>query len=313
MPESPPLIDTLRPFQIERSSLRGRAVRLGAAADRVLASHGYPEPVSALLGELLVLAAGFAGALKFDGTFSLQLRGDGPVTLMVADVTNKGSMRGHASFDAAGVMALGGEEPAGLAALLGKGVMALTVDQSAAGGQVYQGIVELGGRSLQEAMLAYFQQSEQVPTGIRSTVRRDPASGRWLAGAVIVQAMPEEGAGGRSPAASFGEREDDWRRTMLLLNTVSDEELVDPQLSLDNLLMRLFHEDGVRVFDRLDLTFACSCDLERVENMLRRFEREDIDGMRDDEGRVIVTCEFCSETYRIDDNRLDEIMSGEAK
>ncbi|MCB2010976.1 MAG: Hsp33 family molecular chaperone HslO [Geminicoccaceae bacterium] len=309
MPAQTPFIDTLRPFQIERSSLRGRAVRLDAVINRVLGSHGYPDTVSPLLGELMVLAAGFAGALKFEGTFSLQLRGDGPVSLMVADVSNAGEMRGHASFDAAGVKATGGEDPVGLAQLLGKGVMALTVDQSRAGGQVYQGIVELGGRTLQEAMLAYFQQSEQVPTGIRSAVRLDPRDGRWRGGAVIVQAMPGDGP----VEASADERKEDWQRAMLLLETLRDDELVDPALSLDDLLMRLFHEDGVRVFEPLDLDFACSCSIERVENMLRTFEIADFDDMRDDRGCVQVTCEFCSESYTIDNARLDEIMNGDTR
>ncbi|MCB1969222.1 MAG: Hsp33 family molecular chaperone HslO [Geminicoccaceae bacterium] len=301
-----PISDVLRPFQIERTQLRGRAVRLGAVVDRVLGSHGYPEPVSLLLGELMVLAAGFAGGLKFEGMFSLQLRGDGPVGMMVADVTNSGAMRGHASFDAAAVAAAGGEAMPGLECLLGKGLMALTVDQTAHGGQVYQGIVELGRRSLQDAMLAYFQQSEQVPTGIRSAIHHDPVHETWCAGAVIVQAMPGEGPADIASAR----RDDDWRRTMLLLQTLTDHELVNKSLPLDDLLMRLFHEDGVRAFPPLTLAFECSCSVDRVKNMLRQFGATEIEDMRDNDGRITVTCEFCSKIYRFDDQNLSDIMRG---
>ena len=283
----PANIDVLRPFQLESSQVRGRLVRLGAAVDAVLQAHAYPRPVSDLLAELLALVGGLAGGLKFNGRFSLQIKGDGPVRLVVADVTNDGEMRGYASFNAAAI-----GETAPFAELVGKGLMALTVDQAASGGETYQGIVQLEGGSLQDSMLAYFQQSEQVPTGIRSAVAFDPVAGAWRAAALIVQAMPGEGA------TAAAEREDDWRRTMLLLETLSDKELLDPQLDPDALLFRLFHEDGVRVFESLDLRFGCSCDAERVGNMLKQFERDEVLAMPDESGKVTVTCEFCSRVYR---------------
>jgi molecular chaperone Hsp33 len=283
----PAHFDVLRPFQLESSQVRGRLVRLGAAVDAVLTPHAYPKPVSDLLAELLVLVGGLAGGLKFNGRFSLQIKGDGPVRLIVADVTNDGEMRGYASFDADAI----GEDSA-FAELVGKGLMALTVDQAASGGETYQGIVQLEGGSLQDSMLAYFQQSEQVPTGIRSAIAYDPASGTRRAAALIVQAMPGEGAG------AAREREDDWRRTMLLLDTLSDVELLDPRLDPDVLLYRLFHEDGVRVFDSLDLRFGCSCDAERVGNMLMQFDRDEVLAMLDESGKLTVTCEFCSHVYR---------------
>lgn len=291
----PPRLDVLRPFQLEGSQLRGRLVRLGDAVDAILKTHAYPRPVSELLGELLALAGGLAGGLKFEGRFSLQIRADGPVRLIVADVTNEGQLRGYASFDAATIGANGG-----FAALVGKGLLALTVDQAAAGGETYQGIVQLDGRSLHDSMLTYFHQSEQVPTGIRSAVRYDTAADTWRAAAVIMQAMPGEGA------VSAADRQDDWRRAMLLLQTVSDDELLDPGLGPDTLLFRLFHEDGVRVFDSLDLAFGCSCDDGRVAEMLRRFERDEVLEMRDETGRVTVTCEFCSRVYRF---ATDEIIA----
>jgi molecular chaperone Hsp33 len=293
--------DILRPFQLDRSHLRGRLVRLADTVDYVLRAHEYPAPVSDLLGELLVLAGGLAGGLKFAGSFSLQVRGDGPVGLMVADCTNDGRMRGYASFDAERVAAADSAQPGGL---IGRGVLALTVDQTATGGELYQGIVELDGRSLAESMLTYFRRSEQVPTGIRSALGRDPLTGTWRAAAIIVQATP-----GTGPAAGEAGAED-WQRTMLLLNTASDAELLDPSLPPDDLLWRLFHEEGVRVFEPVSLEPGCSCDEDRVENVLRSFAPDELDEMRLPDGSVSVTCQFCSRAYHYPPARLAELHRG---
>jgi molecular chaperone Hsp33 len=291
--------DLLRPFQLERSQLRGRFVRLADTVDYVLRAHDYPAPVSDLLGELLVLAGGLAGGLKFDGSFSLQVRGNGAVGLMVADCTNDGRMRGYASFDAEKIEMLGPGEPG---RLLGKGLLALTVDQTMSGGETYQGIVELDGRSLADSMLTYFRQSEQIPTGIRTALGRDPATGAWRAGAIIVQATP-----GSGPKAGDS-AEDDWRRTMLLLHTASEAELLDLELPPDDLLWRLFHEEGVRVFEPLGLQAGCSCDEERVTNVLRSFDAAEIEEMRLPDGSISVTCQFCSRSYSFEPVRLAQLL-----
>jgi len=290
--------DLLRPFQLERSQLRGRVVRLAETVDFVLRAHDYPPAVSTLLGELLVLAGGLAGGLKFDGSFSLQVRGDGPVRLMVADCTNDGKMRGYASFDAEAIDGAA-DEPG---RLLGRGLLALTVDQAASGGDVYQGVVELEGRSLADSMLTYFHQSEQVPTGIRTALGRDAMTGAWRAGAVIVQAAP-----GTGPTAG-PEAEEDWRRTMMLLQTASEPELLGDGVTADELLWRLFHEEGVRVFDPLRLQPSCSCDQHRVETVLRTFTPEDFDSMRLPDGSITVTCQFCSRLYRFDSASVAELL-----
>jgi molecular chaperone Hsp33 len=294
-----PASDVLRPFQLDRSGLRGRLVRLAETVDWVLRAHDYPAPVSALLGELLVLAGGLAGGLKFDGSFSLQVRGDGPVGLMVADCTNDGRMRGYASFDAAAIEGRAAGEPA---RLLGGGLLALTVDQTASGAEASQGIVELDGRSLADSMLAYFRRSEQVPTGIRAALGRDPLTGAWRGGAIIVQAVP-----GTGPDAG-SEGDEDWRRTMLLLDSTRDAELLDFELAPDDLLWRLFHEETVRVFRPVALQPGCSCDEGRVEVTLRSFTPEDLAEMRLPDGSVTATCQFCGRTYRLDASRLKALF-----
>jgi molecular chaperone Hsp33 len=290
--------DLLRPFHLERSQLRGRAIRLGETVDYVLRAHEYPRVVSELLGELLVLAGALAGGLKFDGRFSIQVRGDGPVRLLVVDCTNDGQMRGYAGYDAEAVRQRREGPPT---ALLGSGLLALTIDQRATGGEAYQGIVELGGGSLTDCMLGYFERSEQVPTAVRVAVDRDTMTGRWQAGAIIVQAMP-----GSRPAD--GETaEDHWRRTVLHLGTATDTELLDPALSLDDLLFRLFHEDGVRVFDPLRLSPGCTCDEERVLSILKTFTPDELEEMRLDDGAVTVTCQFCGRHYRFSSGEVDAL------
>jgi molecular chaperone Hsp33 len=297
MSASPIADNLLRPFQLERSSLRGRVVRLGALVDRVLTRHDYPEPVGRLLGELLVLAATLAGALKYSGTFSLQIRSDGPVSLMLADCTNDGAMRGYARYDDARVAEAASTDAR---ALLGHGRLAYTVDQNQSG-QAYQGIVELTAATLTDCMQTYFRQSEQLKTGLKIAVDRIEAgdAARWRAGGIMIQRLADE-------VREWSEEQviDDWRRTMLLLGTATDAELVDPHLPPERLLLHLFHEEGVRVFTPLALRFGCRCNRERVETMLRRFPEDELDDMKDDDGEVVVTCQFCNVDFRFDDAQL---------
>jgi molecular chaperone Hsp33 len=292
--------DLLRPFHLERSQLRGRAIRLASTVDYVLRAHEYPRAVSELLGELLTLAGALAGGLKFDGKFSLQVRGDGPVRLLTADCTNDGQMRGYAGYDAEAITGHRDEPPL---SLVGRGLLALTVDQRDTGGEAYQGVVELAGDTLSDCMRAYFERSEQLPTAIRIAVDREPQTGRWQAGAIVVQAMP-----GSQPGDS-AEAHDHWRRTLLLLGTATDAELLDPALSLDDLLFRLFHEDGVRVFRPLQLSFGCSCDEERVHTILESFTPSEIEEMRLEDGRITVTCQFCSRQYELDRAAVDALST----
>ena len=293
--------DTLRPFQLERSALRGRLVRLGPAVDTVLTRHDYPEPVSRQLGELLILSATLAGALKFEGTFSLQVRSQGPIRLMLADCTNDGEVRGYAQYGAA---ALDAAEVPDVPHLFGSGHLALTVQQAGTG-EAYQGIVELTGASLTECMQTYFRQSEQVPTGLRVAVGRRREGAAWRAGGIMVQRMPEEG-GLPGPAVATDE---DWRRTMMLLSTATPDELIDPDLPLDTLLFRLFHEEGVRVFQPTRLSFGCRCSRERVETMLRMFDEEQLEDMKLEHGGVLVTCQFCNEDYHLDEAELARLRA----
>jgi len=290
-------IDTSRPFQLDRTGLRGRFVRLGPALDEILERHAYPEVVAKALGELVLLASALAGELKFEGSFSLQVRGKGPVSMMVADCTNAGVLRGYAAFDRSVPPDAGG-----IGDLCGEGLLAVTLDQSAVGGETQQGIVELEGATLTDCMLTYFQRSHQIRTGMRFALGRDE-SGAWRGGGIVVQVLPEEGGNGKAGSADA----DGWRRAMVLLGTVTEEELLGPGLDVDTVLHRLFHEEEVRVYPTVALTHGCRCSAERFAAILRGFSADEVQDMRQEDGSITATCQFCSRTYRFDSEAIAAI------
>jgi molecular chaperone Hsp33 len=267
--------------------INGRSVRLGPALNYILHQHAYPVPVGHLLGEAMVIAAALGTALKFEGVFTFQAKTDGPVRLLVADVTNDGGIRAYAQFSPAGGAA-GGR-------LLGKGYVAFTIDQKLKD-ERYQGIVEMEGHTLAEAVQHYFRQSEQLPTGIVVAVRQD-AYGHWRGGCLMLQQIPHNVATLREHDTSI---EDAWIRAMLLLGTCTPDELTDPALEANELLYRLFHEEGVRIYDPLAFRHQCRCSEKRVKNMLRSLPRNEIEALAI-KGIVDITCEFCNKNYRFDE------------
>src|SRR5579872_6273748 len=293
--------DLVQPFQIDPFRLRGRLVRLGSLLDEILTRHSYPEPVAVMLGEAIALAVALAGALKYDGVFTLQTKGDGPIRLLVADVTTAGAVRGYAQFDAAKLAQLGSEPVLSVPRLLGAGYLALTVDQGEHT-ERYQGIVALEGATLAECVHHYFRQSEQVEAGIKIAVgqRRDPARQlRWRGGTLMIERLPKEGG-----ADTAREAEDEgWRRAMILMATGTSEELLDSNLTPEALLFRLFHEDGVRVYRPHALAAQCRCSRERVERMLTALPPRDLVDLAVD-GKLVVTCEFCNASYSFDEETV---------
>jgi len=293
--------DLIQPFKIEGQAVRGRLVRMGPLVDEILHRHEYPAVVGTLLAEMLVLAAALAGALKYEGVFTLQTKGDGPVRLMVADVTTSGDLRGYAQFDAERVAAV--VEGAAAAApsvpkLLGAGYLAFTVDQGAHT-ERYQGIVELTGATLAECVHHYFRQSEQLEAAIKIAAGRLP-DGRWRAGALMLQRLPPE------PGAA-DEVEDGWRRALAFMASSTETELLDPAVEPNDILYRLFHEDGVRVFARAELKAGCRCSRDRVERVLRSLPAEEVKSLVVD-GQVIATCEFCSSRYSFSEDEVAALV-----
>jgi molecular chaperone Hsp33 len=285
--------DLVQPFRIDPFALRGRLVRLGPTVDRILSQHDYPEPVAAILGEAIALAVVLAGALKYDGIFTLQTKSDGPVRLIVADVSTEGAVRGYAQYDAKRLHEIGlrpGQSPS-VPQLIGGGYIAFTVDQGE-DTERYQGIVELVGANLAECAQHYFRQSEQIQAGIKLSAARSGPDGTWRAGGLMLQRVPPEG--GRRVIAD--DVEDGWRRAMVLMSSATSAELVDPELPPRRLLFRLFHEEQVRVFRTHPLEARCRCSRERIARILRAFPIEDIEDMQKDEVTT-VTCEFCNTRY----------------
>lgn len=287
--------DHVQPFLLEVSGIRGRLLRLGPLVQAILARHAYPEPVARLLGEMLALTGAMASLMKFEGVFTVQIKGDGPVGLMVADVTDAGDLRGYAAFDKDRLDALEGANPPAFEALVGKGYFAFTLDRGAEHDR-YQGIVELRGEGLADCLQHYFLQSDQVQSGI--VLAADRVAGQWRAGALILQRVPDEG-GQPFPGGGDPEEEEAWRRAMILQVTCSDKELLDPALPNNDLLYRLFHEEGVRVFTARPLTGACRCSRKKLEGVLKVMEPADLEALKV-EGRIAATCEFCSRAYEFD-------------
>ncbi len=316
-----PQTDVLIPFRLERANLRGRAVKLGPAIDAILSRHDYPPPVADLLGEALALAAVLAGTLKYDGIFTLQAKGDGPVGMLVCDVTSNGDLRGYADVDGAAYAGLGSAGPDGpVPRHLGAGHLAFTVDQGA-DMERYQGIVELAGATLTECAQHYFRQSEQVETLLRLGVGR-PDGSRWRASALMIQRVPMTGGigggvgvVGRTPDdsghANEERREDDWRRLAMLLGTVRNAEALAADADPLHLLHRLFHADGLRVFEAQTLRDRCRCSDDRAESALRMLDSDDLADMTID-GLVTVACQFCSRVRRYDEAALAAVRAGRA-
>jgi molecular chaperone Hsp33 len=303
--------DMVQPFQIDAPGLRGRLVRLGASVDEVLSRHDYPEPVARLLGETLALAAALSGALKYDGVFSLQTKGDGPVRMMVADITSEGALRGYAAFDEQALneaLSSGAGAPltAPVPRLLGRGHLAFTVDQGP-DTERYQGIVELAGGTLADCAHHYFRQSEQLQAGIKLACDRQPGpdgASRWRAGALMLQRLPESEV--QTDDEAIEDADDDWRRSLLMMGSSTTAELTDPTVTPDQLLFRLFHEDGVRVYRAQAVRAGCRCSRERVSRMLQALPRTEVAELKVDD-QVVVTCEFCNSRYTFTDPQLAEI------
>jgi len=320
------LDDRVVPFAVPDLDVRGRVARLGPSIDMILERHNYPAPVSRVLGEAAALTVLLGTALKFEGRFQLQTKSDGAIPMMVVDFNAPDNFRAVAHIDEAKLTQALALDKLSTGQLLGEGHLAMTVDQGTATTR-YQGIVALKGQSLEEAAHQYFRQSEQIPTRVRLGVGTVTTGGRpqWRAGGILVQFMPH--SPDRLRAADIhpgdapeghqiltgddpdGISDDAWMEARSLVETVEDHELLDPMLESERLLYRLFHERGARVFEPVIVHEACRCSRERVLTMLRGFSPEDRRAMIADDGKLGVTCEFCSRRYSFDPAEVEQGLS----
>jgi molecular chaperone Hsp33 len=311
--------DTVLPFQLDRSDIRGRIARLDGVLDRVLSQHAYPPQIEALVAEASLLTALIGQTIKLRWRLSLQIRGLGAVKLIATDYygpTEDGQsarIRAYASYEED--MLVEGVKPFDL---IGEGYFVVLIDQGQ-GMVPYQGITPLSGGSLSACAETYFAQSEQLPTRFSVTYGRSQVPGgaqHWRAGGVMLQHMPkaspsvaaEEGSGegGLLSHADIldGEEGENWARANILLDTVEELELIGPSVQPTDLLIRLFHEEGPRVFDAQPVRFGCSCSAEKVRNSLSIYSAKDIAHMTTPEGILTADCQFCGAHYEFDPRTL---------
>lgn len=309
--------DTVLPFQLDRSGLRGRVARLDGVLGHILSRHDYPPAVAAAVAELALLTALIGPTVKLRWKLSLQVRGTGAIRTLAADwyapETDGGParMRAWASYDAERLQPDAPHFPQ-----IGEGYFAILIDQGA-GSLPYQGITPLAGQGLAACAQTYFAQSEQLPTRFSLSAGVSHLAGgerAWRAGGVMLQTLPAtpmsgeggSGDGGLIEAADIlqGEQSEDWNRANHLLDTVDDLELIGPSVAPTDLLVRLFHEEGPRVYEPQRVDFGCSCSAEKVRGTLSIYSAKDIGHMTTPEGTVTADCQFCGAHYSFDPRSL---------
>jgi len=296
-----PAADFVLPFDLPDVGLRGRLVRLEAAATQALGAHALPEKASRVAGETLALAAILGTSLKLDGRLTIQSKSDGPLDLVTADYygAQRGKpigLRGYGQLDAERFATL--DANAGFDTLVGDGMLAITIEPRT-GGQTYQGIVELNPTGIAASAEHYFSQSEQLPTVLKLAAaplylpgRKEPS---WRAGGIMLQATPD----------GAGEGGDDWERLSGFLATVEDMELLDIELPAEKLLWRLFHEDETRVLPFERVEFRCGCDTGRIATVLKSYSLKERQGLADPDGMIRARCEFCGKVHEVDPRAID--------
>ena len=280
-------------FQIENRPVRGRIARLGSTLDLIVGGHDYPAPVARLVADAAILAVLVGDALKFDGRLIVQANGDGPVRFVVAEWVKGSGVRAMAQLQPDAVIP---DQP-DLASLFGKGSFAMTIDPGQ-GKERYQGLVALEGDSLTDCAEAYFAQSEQVPTKIRiaaGEVLSADAPAQWRGSGAIVQAI--------APDETRGSVDADWDHVRALFSTIAADELIDPAVSAGDLLFRLFHEDGVRMFPATDVRRHCPCTADKLLGVLASFDADEI-GEADP---VQMTCEYCNRAFEFPLAEVDRV------
>lgn len=296
-----PADDVTIVFRTERSRVHGRLIRLGPVTDTIIGRHQLPSQASHLLGEALALAGLLGSALSEHGSISIQTETDGPVPQIFAECAAPGKLRGYARSEASA-------SDSGHAAGLGRGRLAFTIDEGL-GRDRYQGVQAVDGQALGDVALKYFSERENLPTFLRLAVAEQflraesrghaaseaTRSGHWRAGGLMLQPL----GAARSGDAADDDDDDGWARVQYLAETVEDHELLDPTLTAERLLLRLFHEEGVIIEKTVAHSAYCKCSRERIVAVLKSFRSAELSDLRDDSGHIAVKCEFCAANYQV--------------
>lgn len=295
----PLLEDQCLPFQIEGQDIKGRVVRLGRSVNEILTKHDYPDNVSVLMGQSLAFTALIGTLMKYDGILTTQMKGDGDFRVLVSDFHKKtenalGCIRGYASFEE------GIDATDNISELFGEnGYLAITIDQGKFM-ERYQGIVKLEGDTVVDAAEEYFKSSEQLPTKVMLSCAKNE-NGEWQAGAIMIQhyARTAEDEFGRDET----ETDDHWNTASVLLGSLKTEELLDRNLSLQDLLIRLYHETGIRVFPHSDVAAGCRCSEEKIRTALSSLDLQELQDVAEN-GTITVTCDFCTKNHNFELSKL---------
>ena len=295
--------DTLRRFLFENLAVRGELVHLDAAWQAVLERHDYPQPVQNVLGQLMSAVSLLIATLKFDGQLIAQIQGNGPVSLLIVEGTSENTLRATASikegFDKFSDESLQG--------LFGDARLVITLEP--AKGERYQGIVNLTGETLADALTDYLLRSEQLDTDLWLAADNKQAAG------LLIQKLPDtEKVKSSTNIISFDSAEenidlDGWNRIQQLSSTIKDEELLE--LDAEEIIHRLYHEEDVRLFEPELISFRCTCSRERVANMLRTLGAEEVQGIIDEQNKIEVACEFCNHNYSFDAVDAEQLFSSQ--
>lgn len=304
--------DFIQPFLIDHSSIRGRFVRVSKVLDTILGAHNYPLPVSLHLAEQIVIACMLSATLDKEGILTVQAKGDGAVRFIIVDVLAGGIIRGYAEVDEEKLKKVIGRSKTKkrtISEIFGKGYLAVTLDEGKSR-ERYQGIVELQGESLSDAFRGYFMQSQQGEISVNVDVRApDKNNKHWLGGGVIIERMPLDG--GKESELTKEEQDETWERTKIFMQTLKSKEMLDQNITPQNLLYRLFNEDGVWVYKLQEIKAGCRCSRERIKSVLKSIPKEELLSTLD-KGKMSVSCQFCnkSEVFtREDINRLNRKTS----
>lgn len=290
-------------FNLDNNAFRGRFVRLDNVLAEVFSHHKYPDNVGAAVAETTALGVMLGSLMKFDGLFTLQIQGDGPVSDLVADVTSDGKVRATARFDEqkmkeAQILRKTEGELEATPFWLGKGSLIFTIDQGK-GTDLYQGVVDLQGNTLEACALRYFKYSEQIDTHLHLYLNKK--GDYWQAAGILIQKMPTKG--GNELTETDDELAEKWNEDKILLDSLTVAEMFDEKLSADDILYRLFHEHQVRVVKANEYYFGCRCSREKLLNTLSSMKEDDINAMIED-GKITATCNFCGQVYSFDKGEL---------
>lgn len=303
------MTDKIYSFTIDDGISRGQAVRLNTTLNTILSQHQYPERVCEFISESAALAVLLSSTIKYDGGFTLQIQGSGAISTLVVNLTSEGKIRAYARYDEKALQkaeeSFAKKASSTVPAFIGEGTLAFTVEQN---GDLedYQGVILLEKATLTECVHQYFRQSEQIETAIRLSVGKpDSEESGWRCGAIMIQRMPVD----KKIIASYSteEIEEIWRTAVILLNSISDEELKNLKLPIEKLVNRLYHSNDLQIFMPKNLDFGCRCSQEKVIEMLKGFSSQDQKEMVID-NIIKVDCQFCGRSYTL---TLKDLESGE--